>query len=201
MRGSMSSSSLATKSLDGAEGNRFESFEHELPTRLHELRRERSEEYKKRMDQLREASRLKDDDDHKFHVHSSWSECGVCCWNVLSVGYCSGWKEGETEWWRLRTFIGSLVGWAVKSQFYSVGFWGDYSGHVPRCSFGRSAARFGMSSIRRSHVWESTPHLLRNHSTSCCTTMLMRLIFFPILVFSFSTTATRSFIQAVLGPN
>ena len=134
-------------------------------------------------------------------VHSSWSECGVCCWNVLSVGYCSGWKEGETEWWRLRTFIGSLVGWAVKSQFYSVGFWGDYSGHVPRCSFGRSAARFGMSSIRRSHVWESTPHLLRNYSTSCCTTMLMRLIFFPILAFSLSTTATRSCIQAVLGPN
>ena len=70
MRGSMSS---ATKSLDGAEGNRFESFEHELPTRLHELRRERSEEYKKRMDQLREASRLKDDDDHKFHGYHELS--------------------------------------------------------------------------------------------------------------------------------
>ena len=58
---------VATKSLDGTEGNHFESFEHQLSTRLHELRRERSEEYKKRMDQLREASRLKDDDDHKFH--------------------------------------------------------------------------------------------------------------------------------------
>jgi len=39
----------------------------QLTDRLHELQRERSEHYQKRVADLREASRLKDDDDHKFH--------------------------------------------------------------------------------------------------------------------------------------